>query len=444
MINVLRKRLCFLFTSSVMLLFTAVLGLMLHNSLASSRSAENDMFQRAASNLLLNLENIGNVSPVFHLYEQDYPFLFFCFDEYGNVLYQTASDDTPQFLGIVNAFEEEIGKEATNYKDSSSYNQSGIFYFSYEDIPYCGIYGETAVSHTQKATVYLIKPKTAIMERLKEELEFYLAIWCMILAAVTAISHFLIHKATQPTESAIQSQKNFIAAASHELKAPLAVILTNAETTADDPDLAAHLQKNLSAIDAECMRMSGLVQDLLLLSSIDSGAWTLTKTSVDIFSFALSVYEKFEPLCRQHRRELVLDLANDVYPEFAADINRLEQILGIFLDNAIHYGQPGSPITLTVRTECKNAGGFLAVHAAGTKCISFTVKDHGPGIPAEDKPFIFDRFYQADKSRTHTQRYGLGLSIAKELVDMHKGKITLTDTPGGGCTFQISFPLATA
>ncbi len=71
----------------------------------------------------------------------------------------------------------------------------------------------------------------------------------------------------------------------------------------------------------------------------------------------------------------------------------------------------------------------------------FTIQDHGPGIREEDKPFIYDRFYQADKSRTHTQRYGLGLSIAYELVAMHKGTIELSDTPGGGCTFQVRFPL---
>lgn len=444
MIKSLRKKLFLLFASSVMLLFSAVLGLLLHNSISSSRSAENDMFQRTSTNLLLNLENTENVRSVFQLYEQDYPFIFYCFDTSGNILYQTVSKDFPQISGIIDAFEEELNKLESSYELYPEYSQSGIFYFSYDDIPYSGIYGETPDSHTQINTVYLIKRNQTITEQIKEKLGFYLTIWCVILAAVAAISIFLIQKATKPTESAIQSQKNFIAAASHELKAPLAVILTNAETAADDPALPAHLQKALTAIDAECMRMSSLIQDLLLLSSIDSGTWMLTKTPIDIYSLVLSIYEKFEPLCKKHHRELVLNLADDVYPEFAADNTRLEQILSIFLDNAIHYGQPMSPIALTVHTEYQNMGSFFAAPSAEMKWITFTIQDQGPGIPDDEKPFIYDRFYQSDKSRTHTQHYGLGLSIAKELVEMHKGKIALSDTPGGGCTFKISFPIPTA
>lgn len=441
MIKSLRKKLHFLFAGSFMLLFTAVLGLMMCNDISSSRSMENDMFQRTAANLLLNLENRENIQSIFSLYEQDYPFLFHCFDSSGNILYQTASEDYPQIPGIIDAFKNELSRTESFSNLYPSYSQSGIFYFSYDNIPYSGIYGETPDSRAQVNTVYLIKRVQTITEEIKEILGFYLTIWCVILAAVAAISHFLIQKATQPTEAAIKSQKNFIAAASHELKAPLAVILTNAETAADDPVLPAHLHKNLTTIDAECTRMSNLVQDLLLLSSIDSGTWTLTKAPVDVYSLLINVYEKFEPLCKKHHRELVLNFADDVYPKFVADNHRLEQILEILLDNAVYYGQPDSPITLTVHTRQQNAGGLLAASSAGTKWLSFTIEDHGPGIPAEDKPFIFDRFFRADKARTGAQHYGLGLSIAQELVHMHNGKITLSDTPGGGCTFTISFPL---
>ena len=73
--------------------------------------------------------------------------------------------------------------------------------------------------------------------------------------------------------------------------------------------------------------------------------------------------------------------------------------------------------------------------------FSFYVIDHGVGIKDEDKPFIYDRFYCSDKSRTQRDHFGLGLSIARELVEMHNGTITLSDTPGGGCTFKVSFPL---
>lgn len=184
--------------------------------------------------------------------------------------------------------------------------------------------------------------------------------------------------------------------------------------------------------------MSNLVQDLLLLSSIDGGTWELTKTPVDIFTLMITVYEKYETLYKKNDMKLNLNLKNDSYPQFHADKNRVEQILGIVLDNAVHYGNSGSAVNFTAEIE----NNFIPLGENGIKSVVFTVCDYGQGIKDEDKPFIFDRFFQADKSRTHTGHYGLGLSIAYELVKMHKGNIELSDTPGGWCTFRIIFPLS--
>ena len=116
-----------------------------------------------------------------------------------------------------------------------------------------------------------------------------------------------------------------------------------------------------------------------------------------------------------------------MFPVLNADIDRLNQILSIFIDNALNYSLPKSEISLDA-TVFKNT-------------LVFSIKDHETGIADKDKPFIFDRFFCADKSRTQKEHYGLGLCIAKELVEMHKGKIELSDTLGGGCTFKIFLPL---
>lgn len=101
-------------------------------------------------------------------------------------------------------------------------------------------------------------------------------------------------------------------------------------------------------------------------------------------------------------------------------------LIGIFLNNAITYSAPDTEILLKAESNKNN--------------LIFSIIDHGQGITAENKPYIFDRFYYTDKSRTQKEHYGLGLSIAKEPVAMHKGTITLSDTLEGGCTFRISFP----
>ena len=231
----------------------------------------------------------------------------------------------------------------------------------------------------------------------------------------------------QPTENSMQIQKEFIAAASHELKAPLAVILASAECISGDTNLSSEAKQHTAIIDSECMRMSKLVQDLLLLSSVDANTWPLKKTNIDVDTLLINTYEKYEPICRQKGILFELSTSDELFPVLNADIDRLDQILSIFIDNAINYSFPKSEISLDA--------------TVGKNMLVFTIKDHGTGIADKDKPFIFDRFFCADKSRTQKEHYGLGLCIAKELVEMHRGKIELSDTVGGGCTFKVFFPL---
>ena len=426
MIKSLQRKLLLLFTSSVMLVVTLVFGILIQNNISSARKAENSFFERTATHILFSLSNGADVASDFSLFESTYPIAFRYLDESGNTLYETASHSFADISGIMSAFEVELKKEQTLSLADSPYSQSGIFYFSYKNIPYCGICCDITHSTSQTNSLYLVKQDKTVPDSVKENIIFYLLIWIVVSLIILAICKYLIRKATKPTELAIQSQKNFIAAASHELKAPLAVILTNAEVVSTDPAFNKHLQKNMSAIDSECMRMSSLVQDLLLLSSIDANTWSLNKSVIDIYTLILTMYEKFEPVCKKNGMELLLAINNDNFPKLSADEDRLEQTLSIFLDNAIQYGNPDTSIELTVYTEAKY--------------IVFSIRDHGIGIKDADKPFIYNRFYQADNSHTRTQHYGLGLSIAKELVEMHKGKLELSDTPGGGCTFNIYFP----
>ena len=117
-------------------------------------------------------------------------------------------------------------------------------------------------------------------------------------------------------------------------------------------------------------------------------------------------------------------------PPLFSDEDRLSQIISIFLDNAISYSPEKSVILLDA--------------SIGKNYLTISIIDHGIGISENDKNHIFDRFYRCDKSRTQKGHYGLGLSVANELVSLLGGKIYLSDTPGGGCTFTIAIPWSIA
>ena len=205
------------------------------------------------------------------------------------------------------------------------------------------------------------------------------------------------------------------------------IVLCKEKYIGSDETLSTENKQHTEIIDSECMRMSKLVQDLLLLSSADANTWTLNTSDIDVDTLLINIYEKYEPICTQKTLFFKLGTNDELYPHLKGDLDRIHQILSIFIDNAITYSFPKSEISLDATT-AKNM-------------MIFSVTDHGMGIKDKDKPFIYDLFFCADKSRTHKEHYGLGLSIAKELVEMHKGTIELADTPGGGCTFKISLPL---
>ena len=221
----------------------------------------------------------------------------------------------------------------------------------------------------------------------------------------------------------MQSQKDFIAAVSHECKAPLAAILSSAEMIESEPNIPDTIKNHVQVIDSEVSRMSRLIGDLLLLSSLDSGNWTFHMEEINIDTLLINLYTKYEQICRKKNIFLQLNIPDECYSPFYSDEDRLNQIISIFLDNAISYSPPDSEISLNASVE-KNK-------------LVITIIDHGIGISDKDKPFIFNRFYQCDKSRTQREHFGLGLSIANELVNKLEGKIQLFDTAGGGCTFKI-------
>ncbi len=228
----------------------------------------------------------------------------------------------------------------------------------------------------------------------------------------------------RPIEENQRKQLEFVHAASHELRSPLAVIHASLSTLKTaSPEEREHF---IGLADGECMRMSRLVGDLLALAGADSGQWTIHPEEVELETLVLNACEGFEDRARQAGIRLEPRLPQDPLPRCRCDGERVAQVLSILLDNALSYTPGGGRVTVAVERDGKE--------------FRLSVSDTGPGIPDERKAHIFDRFYRADPSRTKREHYGLGLCIAREIAVLHRGSLTVEDNPGGGSLFVLRIP----
>lgn len=286
-------------------------------------------------------------------------------------------------------------------------------------------YVSTALIPKSHGTVSMIILDSVKHRILLQRLAFSGAVFLAILA-LSICSWFFTGRMITPLEKSRQEQTEFIAAASHELRSPLAVILSGISAMKKaDPKEQGHF---LSVIEKEGTRMSLLINDMLSLSNADNHSWKMHPVFCELDTLLLDTYEKYEPLMQDHHMKFFIELPEEEIPSCPCDPERISQVLGILLDNAISYVPENGKIILSLsQTETH----FL-----------IRVKDNGPGIPDFAKTSVFRRFYQADSARNNRQHFGLGLCIAYEIISLHKGTISVLDTPGGGSTFQISLPLA--
>lgn len=254
----------------------------------------------------------------------------------------------------------------------------------------------------------------------------YAGLWVVGSAMLAWISFWLTGKALAPTSQALRQQKEFIAAASHELRSPLTVM--KASLQAMDQELPSVQEAVLlHNLQAESDRMSRLIDDLLLLANGDLGNLPAHLSPLAPDNLCIEIYDQFYLVAREKAHPLTISLPEQTLPDIQADAERLRQLLSILLNNAMEHTPSGTPIELVLRMNDKHG------------MVVFSVVDHGPGISDESKRHIFDRFYRADESRTSKRNFGLGLSVARELARLHGATLTVTDTPGGGATFTLAF-----
>lgn len=268
--------------------------------------------------------------------------------------------------------------------------------------------------------IFILKALTDEREVTRSSVLLYASVNIIGLFMLFFICRVFVDHSLKPLEQGMKRQSEFIAAASHELRAPLTVIRTGIRAVSVDGTQA---EQFLPVIEKEGERMTALIDDLLQLALADAKTWTLHMEPLAADTFLISIYDSLAGLCRKKNQSFELKLQEEDMPLFLGDRQRMEQIMIILTDNASSYSPPGSRITVFARSDKKH--------------VYIEVEDHGCGIGDEDKKRIFDRFYRADKSRNDKAHYGLGLSIAMELVKLHHGKLSVRDTAGGGSTFVV-------
>ena len=322
------------------------------------------------------------------------------FDSIHNITNITSYTDN----GLSNA---EIIKLATNFLNTNKKSDIGYLYTS-----------RYAYYLTNKNNL-IIMDNYIINNKLGDYFRMSLLIFILLEILIIYVSNTLTKWLTKPAIEAFSKQKQFIVDASHELKTPLAIITASAESLEMEPTE----KKWLDNIKSESERMNKLVTDLLDLAKSENmeikEKYNINNLSKIIEKTSLT----FESLIYENKLEIEDNIDKDIM--FSCNPDKIKQLLGILLDNAIKHSTKNSKITVNLYKDKNN--------------IILEIKNKGKEITKEDQEKIFDRFYRVDESRNRSDnRYGLGLSIAKNIVISHNGKI-FVNCKNGYTTFKVIF-----
>lgn len=302
-------------------------------------------------------------------------------------------------------------EKALTKKNASSFFKYGDNYYAYELL---------SVGHGYRIAF------VDITNNVKVLLSFiYSFLLVSILSGIVIVifSKFAADAAIKPINETYDKQRRFISDASHELKTPLTIINANVDLVLNDK--IKKQEKNLNYIKTEGARMTKLINDLLYLSKMEQANDQQVLTRFDFGETLTNSMLAMEALIFEKNLKLNYDI--EPYSFVKGDEEKLKQVIIIIMDNAIKYCTGAGKITVNLKRENKE--------------MVLTIENTGVGIDQKDLENIFERFYRADESRNkETGGFGLGLSIAKTIIDEHKGKIKITSIKNKKTTVTIVLP----
>ncbi len=281
---------------------------------------------------------------------------------------------------------------------------------------------QVTTPNTQRIVFADISRETSILNDLLET--------CLLIGAASfivflIISILLAHWAVKPVAVAWEQQRQFVADASHELKTPLTVILSNAQMLAgngDDPELREKLTDNILTVSQQ---MKDLVTKLLNSAQVDHGIGTMEFSVFDLSGMVSDAMLPFDSIFYEQEKELDSEIQDGILVRGSR--SHLTQVVDILLDNAQKYSS-------------EHGHTWVSLKRQDTKHCLLTVANEGAPISAKELKNVFKRFYRADAARERTGSYGLGLSIAESIVKGHKGKIW-AESKDGINTFEVQLPI---
>ena len=288
------------------------------------------------------------------------------------------------------------------------------------------LYGKkiTAQSGRVYATV-AVAPREQFEERYASTFIGFIASAVIAVVLVGLGGAALAHQTIKPIESAITQMRRFMGDAAHELKTPIAVLRARTDVALQRSRSPEEYQEILNGVSKEAERLGNLVENMLLLARADAGQWPVQKVKVFLDDVLMDAASAARALGTTKNVHIDLDTLDEA--AINGDPTLLRQLFMILLDNAVNFTPEGGKVTAMAE---KN----------GQNCY-VTIKDTGVGIPSSALPHVFERFFRADPARSRGG-VGLGLSIARWIVDVHGGRIDVKSSEGQGTTVRVGFPAA--
>jgi len=265
--------------------------------------------------------------------------------------------------------------------------------------------------------------RDALDDRYASLISLLAALGAVGLVLVAGGGWVLARQSVAPVQRSMEQMRRFVADAAHELRTPVAVLRTRAEVALQRERSSAEYVGALQALGRETERLSGIVDDLFTLTRADAGERPLHRARVQLDELVLDAVSATGALAERRGVALSVGAADEVVLE--ADAALLRQLVVILLDNAIKFSERGGAVRVDLR--------------ASPSAATLTVRDTGVGIPPDELPRVFDRFYRGESARGSTSGAGLGLSIAKWIATAHRARIDVASTPGEGTAITVTF-----
>lgn len=411
--------LCASITIAILFIFTGIYLSVFERNLLTNH---NMSFQTNISSLITNLgQNSGTINSTYlKSVEQSNNYLIFLWDNNVPFIYNTLSHSSEELQlmdSCVAKYEDLFDTAFDSLPLHYSYHNEFVYediYGKIYDVCRASLYFFDSIDTNRNIQFLIISSHTLIDQQIHRQRFIFLGLSSLAAVLLTAFAWFFTGRLLKPIMDSQQKQIRFVASASHELRTPLSVIRASMSTKAPGYE---------DTVLSECVRMGMLVDDMLLLTTMENQSISLNLKPIEPDTFLLNIYEQLEPLARDKNIKFEVSLPDTVLPTILVDRERLVQVFYILVQNSLSYTPSGGKVILSVSHQHHS--------------ILFSVIDNGIGITDEDKIHIFERFYRADTARNTKDHFGLGLCIAKEIIDAHKGKILVSDTPGGGSTFII-------